>query len=347
VHSPSSLISQIEQFLECHSIRPERIVVAVSGGPDSVALLLALAALHTRQSVPTTVGSGLIVVAHFNHRLRGTESDEDEAFVRQLGALVGIKGSQNVLFRCERADTDKRARLDRDNLESVARRLRYDWLIRVAGELEVPLVATGHTLDDQAETVLHRLLRGTGLKGLSGIAPRRPLAPGIELVRPLLQVRRAEVLHYLEEERQPYRSDSSNADLTYTRNRIRHELLPHLAKQYSAAIVPLLGRLAGQAAATTAEHEALARMLLAQVELPKAGNRLVLDRRSLASLPRHLVREIFRLAWAREGWPMRAMGYSEWDRLAALTFDEIAATDLPGGIRAQAREQVVVVGPVL
>jgi tRNA(Ile)-lysidine synthase len=223
--------------------------------------------------------------------------------------------------------------------------LRYDWLVRVAQELEIPFVATGHTADDQAETVLHRLLRGTGLKGLSGIAPRRVLAPGVEVLRPLLRIRKQTVLSYLEHEGQPYRLDSSNADLHFTRNRIRHELLPQLTEQYNPALVPLLGQLAEQAAETAAEHEALARTLLTEAELPRAGERLVLDRRRLAALPRHLVREILRSAWVREGWPLRAMGYLEWDRLAAVTFNESVAVDLPGGIRAQGRDHLILIGP--
>src|SRR5439155_11377281 len=103
---------------------------------------------------------------------------------------------------CARADVGAQARREGDNLESVARRIRYDWLVHVARDVHAPFVATGHTADDQAETVLHRLLRGTGLKGLRGIAARRTLAPGIELIRPLLEVTRAEVLAYLEAEGQ-------------------------------------------------------------------------------------------------------------------------------------------------
>jgi tRNA(Ile)-lysidine synthase len=321
------------------------MLVAVSGGPDSVALLRAIVALSARLTDRTTADlPALIVIAHFNHQLRGLESDEDEAFVRQLHQRISAEDRIRVLLHCGRADTGRQARVLKHNLESVARHLRYDWLAGVARDLKVTQVATGHTADDQAETVLHRLLRGTGLKGLSGIAPRRTLAPGIELIRPLLSVRREAVLKYLEEEGQPYRRDSSNADLKYTRNRIRHELLPQLAGQYNPAIVSVLGRLAEQAAATTADHEALARAMLLEVELPRAGGRLVFDGRRLAALPRHLVREVFRLAWTREGWPMRAMGYQEWDQLAAVAAGEVVAVDLPGRIRAQARERVVVMG---
>src|SRR5439155_1463745 len=126
------------------------------------------------------------------------------------------------------------------NLEAVARELRYDWLMRVAGEAGASFVATGHTADDQAETVMHHLLRGTGLRGLTGIAPRRLLAPQVELIRPLLEVQRTEVLSFLDERKQPYRHDRSNLNLGFTRNRIRHELLPNLADKYNPAVVACL-----------------------------------------------------------------------------------------------------------
>src|SRR5205085_7843751 len=122
-------------------------------------------------------------------------SATDEAFVRQLCATAG----GTCLLRCERKDVSAIAARERENLEAVARRVRYEWLLEVARMEDAPWIATGHTADDQAETVLHRLLRGAGLKGLRGIAPRRELATGIELVRPLLPVTRAEVSAFLAE----------------------------------------------------------------------------------------------------------------------------------------------------
>jgi tRNA(Ile)-lysidine synthase len=202
-------------------------------------------------------------------------------------------------------------------------------------------VATGHTADDQAETVLHRLLRGTGLQGLRGIAARRDLEPGIGLVRPLLQATRQEVLAYLGELGQPYRLDKSNDDLRYTRNRIRHDLLPHLAAHYNPAIVPLLGRLAQQAeAAYRAEAEAAER-LLQEADRPRAAGMLILDRPTLAAAGGRPVRALFRLLWAREGWPTGRMGFAQWQRLSALVHGEIRALDLPEGVHVRGLERVV------
>src|SRR5438132_8777665 len=230
----ASLVAQVELSLRRLGVSADGIVVAVSGGPDRVALLRALASLPT---------AGRLIVAQLNHQLRGPESDADEAFVRALPESL----QPGMELRCERIDVAAQARTEGANVEAVARRVRYDWLARVAKECQARWVATGHTADDQAETVLHRLLRGTGLKGLRGIATRRSLAERVELIRPLLGVTRAAVMEYLREMGQAYRTDSSNADRGYTRNRIRHELLPLLAQQYNPAIAAVLCRLAEQA----------------------------------------------------------------------------------------------------
>jgi tRNA(Ile)-lysidine synthase len=327
------LVRQVEQCLAQLGPAPGGCVVAVSGGPDSVALLRAVAALRREDR---------LLVAHLNHQLRGADSDADEAFVARLHAELSAS-AQNLAFRSARLDVAERARQERGNLESVARRLRYDWLAQVAQDAGLPWVLTGHTADDQAETVLHRLLRGTGLRGLRGIAPRRPLAAGVELVRPLLGVRRADVMAYLQQLGQPFRDDASNANRRFTRNRIRHELLPMLAEHYNPGIVPVLCRLADQAAEAFPEQEAAARALLAAVEKPRAGSALVFDRCLLAAAPRPVIREMFRLAWEREGWSAGRMDFASWDRLAAVALGESAAVDLPGGVRVHGKPLVVLV----
>ncbi len=309
-------------------------VVAVSGGPDSVALLHAL----------REVGAGPLLVAHLNHQLRGADSDADEEFVRRLHA--SLAGAVDPEFCCERIDVAARSRAAGENLEKAARDIRYDWLVRLASERQAGRVATGHTADDQAETVLHRVLRGTGLKGLCGIPARRSLVPGVEVVRPLLAVTRAEVLDYLAAGGLTYREDPSNRDVSLTRNRIRHDLMPRLARDYNPAVVSVLGRLAGQAEELYREVESRARQLLAEAELPRAGGLLVFDRPRLAAAPRSLVREVFRLAWEREGWPAGAMTFDDWDRVAATALGESPAVELPGRLRVSSRGRVVQAGPV-
>lgn len=334
------LVLKVRRCLERFGLPPNG-VVGVSGGPDSVALLLALVRLRGRTP------DGPLVIGHVNHQLRGPESDADEAFVRDLHSSLVGQGVPARRLESSRHDTRAEAGRQGRNLEEHARAVRYagmQWLALNAG---VAWVATGHTADDQAETVLHRLLRGTGLRGLRGVAARRPLFAhsSTQLVRPLLAVTRAEVLAFLEQERQPYRQDSSNSSLDFTRNRIRHELLPHLKEHYNPAIAEVLGRLAEQAAELFEYEEAAARALLHAAMGPWAGRLRVLDRRVLASAPRHRVREAFRLAWENAGWPLGGMGFDHWERLAGLVFGEAPAVDLPGGVRARALPRVVQLGP--
>jgi tRNA(Ile)-lysidine synthase len=340
VKAKSALLAKVEQFLSHVALDSQPLVVAVSGGPDSVALLHALAAFQV--SRPASIGS--LVIAHLNHQLRGADSDADACFVQQLHNALKAQTGARLEILCQRIDVGARAGQQKANLESLGRKVRYDWLSEVARSVHAPFVATGHTADDQAETVLHRLLRGTGLKGLRGIAARRTLAPGTELIRPLLRLTRSEVLAYLKEEGQAYREDASNSNRNYTRNRIRHELLPYLAQRYNPAIASILGRLAEQASQAYQDQEMKAGNLLAEAERPRAGTLLVLAAPCLAAQPRHLVSEVFRLLWTREGWPLGEMGFRQWDQLAAVTLGDRVAVDLPGGIRARRRDQVIQIG---
>jgi tRNA(Ile)-lysidine synthase len=314
------------------------LVVAVSGGPDSVAL--ACAANATRPAgVP-------LVLAHLNHQLRGADSDADEQFVIDLHAHLAA-GAAEVRLAVGRLDVAALAQQEGANLEGVARRERYRWLAGVARGEGLRWIATGHTANDQAETVLHRILRGAGLQGLRGIAARRPLEADISLVRPLLTTTRAEVLAYLTDRSQAYRVDATNQDPGRTRNRLRHDLLPRLAREYNPAIVSVLGRLAAHAEETFAFLEAEAQELLKAAELPRAGGLVILDRDRLAAAPPHRVREVFRQLWTREGWPMGEMDHAAWSRLAVLARTGSGALDLPGGMRARRKERVLQVGPAV
>jgi tRNA(Ile)-lysidine synthase len=310
-------------------------VVALSGGPDSVALLRALVMEMTTP----------LVIAHLNHQLRGEESDADEAFVRQLYEGLVASGARLLPLRCQRLDV--RAAAVGDNLESVARRLRYDWLTTVARETGAAWVATGHTADDQAETVLHRLLRGTGFRGLSGIPRTRELAPGIAVVRPFLDIRRDEVLAFLRQLDQPYSQDSTNFDRQFTRNRLRHELLPLLATEFNPAAVDVLCRLAVQASEVQAYLGQQAATLLAVVELPRAGAMVVLDGCRLAAEPPVLVREVLRMIWERERWPLGEMGFADWQRVTQVVLGEQPTADLPGRVRVLRNGKVVQIRQVL
>jgi tRNA(Ile)-lysidine synthase len=204
----------------------DRVGVAVSGGADSVALLLLLLALRERLGI-------ILSVVHFNHKLRGAASDADEKFVAKLAAKHGLA------FHVEHADVAGRAKREKANLEDTARRARYGFFAKLVADEHVTQVAVAHTADDQAETVLAHILRGTGLAGLGGI---HPVAEHI--VRPLIDLRRSALRAYLESRKQTWREDATNRDTTRMRARIRKKLLPLLEKAFQPATVEHLANLA-------------------------------------------------------------------------------------------------------
>jgi tRNA(Ile)-lysidine synthase len=216
-----------------------KVLVAVSGGADSTALLDALARWRTGARVPAA--SETLSVAHLNHLLRGKESDADEDFVRATAARFAVSAV------IERAAVAASAQARRENLEATARALRYDFLERAAQQCGARYVATAHTFDDQVETILMRLLRGSGAAGLHAIHPSRQLASGPKLIRPLLGVTRAEVLAHCAHYQLDFRHDCSNESRDFTRNRVRHELLP-LLRSFNPRVGEALIRAASQAA---------------------------------------------------------------------------------------------------
>ena len=192
-----------------------RMAVAVSGGADSVGLLRVLA------GVAPEIGL-VLSVAHVHHGIRGAAAEEDAVFVRALAERLGLP------FFLERVDTPAVALAEKQSLEEAARHLRYAWFRELLAQGRADAVATAHTLDDQAETVLHRLVRGAWTEGLGGIHPVIACAGGV-ILRPFLETRREEIVAWLRGLGQAWREDATNADTTFTRNRIRHELLPQLA----------------------------------------------------------------------------------------------------------------------
>lgn len=209
--------SKLVAFEKAHALLPRggRILAAVSGGPDSVCLAHWLSVQARRK--------GLAVrLLHVHHGLRGREADRDAAFVAKLGVKLGLP------VTIARADVKGLAKARGLGLEEAGRKERYRILAARARRGRFSAVATGHQLDDQAETVLLHLLRGTSLEGLGGMPPRRVLAPGVALIRPLLPLTREEVRDYLEVHGLLSRQDRSNSDSKFTRNWVRREVLPLL-----------------------------------------------------------------------------------------------------------------------
>ena len=301
------------------------VVVAVSGGCDSVALLRALGAI-------ASAGEGRLCVAHLNHQLRH-EADEDERFV------VDLCHRLEVACEVGRVAVERWAAASGDGLEAAARRARYDFLEQTAGRRGARFVVTAHTADDQAETVLHRIVRGTGIRGLSGMARVRPLGHAT-LLRPLLGIRRAELQTYLDAIDQPYRHDSSNSDVRFTRNRIRHETMPRLRENYNAGVTEALLRLGVLAGEVQGVIDGLVEDLFARsvtIEGPGAAR---LELTGLADQPHYLVRELLMMLWRRQGWPLQAMGRRKWDELIAMAIEAAPPPQrvFPGEVVAMVEE---------
>ncbi len=234
-----SLYSDVLKLIQRHRLLSgaRAVVVGLSGGPDSVCLLDLLALMLERGELDAALHA-----AHLNHGLRGEESNADERFARELAESMAVP------ITVDARDVGAVRAAEGGSIEEVARRERYAFLASVAESVGADVVAVGHHADDQIETVLHRLVRGTGLRGLRGMALSRLMGgSAVRLVRPLLTSRRADILAHLGERGLASREDSSNADAAFTRNRIRGELLPLLESEYNRGIGEALLRLARSA----------------------------------------------------------------------------------------------------
>lgn len=295
-------------------------VVGVSGGVDSVVLLDVL-----RRAVMTP-----LVIAHVNHGLRGEASDADEAFVRALAVQYGCA--------CETVHVDvaQRAQVEKASLETAGRQVRRAFFAEVAARHGASAVFLAHHADDQAETILMNLLRGAGLRGLGGMRERAACG-SLWLLRPLLGVRRQEIVAYAEARGLQWREDATNASREPLRNRLRHEALPFLSQLAGRDVVPLLGR----SATLLAEEEAWLESLAAGELTRRQRQDGALPVAPLRALAVPLCRRVLR-HWLRQaGVPDVGAAEVEaaWEVLASSS--KPASANLPGGRRVRRREGVL------
>ena len=312
----------------------DKLVVAVSGGADSTALLDALIALRPDPAKT--------VVAHFNHGLRGEDSDDDQIFVETMAKQFALR------CVCHVATMDER----QNESENFLRNLRRNFLVQTATDLGAKWIVLAHHADDQVETFLHNLLRGTGPRGLAGMRPSKAISSALRMMRPMLHLSRQDILAYLDDRQLPYRIDASNALCNYTRNRIRHELLP-LLRSFSGCdsldrrLLQACDLIAQQQ--TEIEHQArswLERWRSDPLCVFKQKERLEVPVQQLHELGWPILQEVLTLVWHEFKWPLREMSLQHWKRLEQVILisrnsPHPTKQQLPGGIVVSYRQGVV------
>jgi tRNA(Ile)-lysidine synthase len=313
------LAQSVLSYIRKHGLlkAADRVGIAVSGGADSIALLRLLLELRKEIGV-------VLSLVHFNHKLRGAESDEDERFVAQLAR------EHKLELHCESGQVAAHASEQHLSLETAAREMRYRYFRSLLGNSRLNRIATGHTLDDQAETVLLKIVRGAGGRGLAGVYPQLPV-PGSQfsdssIVRPLLGTRRRELEAYLLGLGQSWREDQSNRDLRHMRNRVRHGILPRLEHYLNPGVREALAETA-EIARTEEEYW---QKEVSQV-LPSVWTRGTLTASALADLPLALQRRLIRAA--SESLGLR-LDFHHVEEILALSTNQPGSdrgTELPNG----------------
>jgi tRNA(Ile)-lysidine synthase len=280
------VVARVRRAIERHNLLTagETVVAGVSGGPDSLCLL------HVLRQLASELSLGLHV-AHLNHQMRGEDADADAAFVARLAADWGLRAT------IEAADVPALARAHKLAPEEAARRARYAFLGRVAGQVGARTIAVAHNADDQTETVLMHWLRGSGLAGLRGMLPATPISDfqSLTLIRPLLTIPRADIEAYCAEHNLQPRFDRSNLDTTYFRNRLRHELIPYL-ETYNVNVKEILRR---SASVVSADYQLLREQLditWKEIVRAESDRAVTFDLNAWRALPLSLKRSTIREA---------------------------------------------------
>jgi tRNA(Ile)-lysidine synthase len=300
------------------------LLVAVSGGPDSVALVHFLARHLERAGEPE------LVVGHVDHGLRGEESAADAAFVHELATSLGLR------------HLGLRAPLEPGASEESSRRARYDGLREMAARCGADRVATAHTADDQAETVLLRLARGAGLRGLSGM-PGRGIVRGVKVVRPFLGVTREQVLEFLARHDLAFRTDSTNLSSRAARNFVRREIVPRMRERVNPRVREAILRAAGAIREANAFLDAEARRAFPALIGNRSPGEIRLDVGALLGYPKTLRTYLLRLAVQEVAGTARDLATTHINSLLSLARSGRGkSVNLPGGLRARRERDRIV-----
>ena len=296
----------------------DTVLVAVSGGPDSVFLLQALDHLKSKLKLKK------LVVCNLDHGIRGKESSEDSLFVKKIAE------DSNLGFIHKKIDLSKKRSKDL-SIEEIAREERYKFFNDAARAVKAGVVATGHTLDDQAETILMRIIKGASLKGVIGISPVRGES-SLKIIRPLFELEKTEIGRYLDERGLGYRVDSTNAEPIYFRNVIRRDIIPYLEK-YNPRIKRALFSLA-EHLREDFEFINEAKSAIGHFARSAEGS-LEIKLRDLAIQPKALQKEILRDALDKIGGEVKHLNFRHWKEMEQFIKHKRKGNsiDLPGDIR--------------
>jgi len=319
-----SIVKKLQEVLELQlsEVPNHRIIAGVSGGADSVALLRALRSLQDELQLE-------VCVAHFDHQTRNGQSGEEAKSVEAL--------SKQLQLPCFLG----KACANGNPSEEAMRELRLRFLIETASENQAALICLAHHADDQAETILHHLIRGTGLQGMMGIPTSRSVSDNITLLHPMLKVRKSEILDYLVSINQTFCVDESNQDFRYTRNRIRHQLIPLLNDLNPQSETHLL-QLSQQVTETYDYLQLNTEKLFQECVISIDSDLVRLHAKLLQEVPALIVRELFRFIWSKLQWPRKKMTFSHWEKLAQFVRNDQTQIDFPAAITARKRGEMIV-----
>lgn len=297
----------------------DRVVVGISGGPDSVALTYILSKLKKR---------GLYLhLAHLNHMLRKKEADEDCEFVQNLARKLKCD------LTCKKINVPEFAKENKLSLEDAARRVRYKFLLSVARENRATKIALGHNRDDQAETVLMRFLRGSGISGLRGMPAKRKFDDCF-IIRPLSGLTRKQIIDFLTKKKISYRTDSSNLENIYTRNKVRNQLLPSLEKEFNPNIKEMLINFAENITSDVDYLEKSGFKKFKSLRKTIGKGEIALNAKKFLALHKALQKRVARLAIKELKGDVRRIDYRHWKEIEDLFENrpQNSIVDLPGGI---------------
>jgi tRNA(Ile)-lysidine synthase len=320
---PTAFLERVKSTIKRHNmLKPrDRILVGLSGGPDSVVLLYVLNMIKAEYGLD-------IHIAHLDHKFRGEESKTDRLFCEALAEKLDLE------IISEEIDVPEIAGMKKISPEEAARQERYGFFKRIAEAKHLDKIAVGHNKDDQAETVLMRILRGAGMSGMGGMIPVKEMY-GFIVIRPLIEVSRKDIEGFIRESGLEFRHDSSNDETVYTRNKVRRDLMPYLEKNFNANIKEVLVNMAENLREENSFLEKVAKRKFKSMAAVKKAEEIVLDIKKFKKQEEAVKKRILRCALREIKGDLRRFTYQHWKEMEDLIDNRPvnSIVDLPGDIK--------------